>query len=70
MSAEADAASDAGYGERCADRANRRSGYRHRDFDTRAGTTDVPIPQAALRHRATGFERRVGGEPTRSWRHN
>jgi len=27
------------------DRINRRNGYRHRDFDTRAGTLDVAIPK-------------------------
>ena len=26
-------------------RSNRRNGYRHRDFDTRAGTIDVAIPK-------------------------
>jgi len=45
MSAEADALCGAGYGERSPDRANTRNGYRHRDFDTRAGTLDVAIPK-------------------------
>jgi putative transposase len=45
MSAEADALCGAGYGERCESRSNRRNGYRHRDFDTRAGTLDVAIPK-------------------------
>src|SRR5262245_7649412 len=45
MSAEADAVCGAGYGERSAARSNRRNGYRHRDFDTRAGTLDVAIPK-------------------------
>ena len=45
MSAEADAVCGAGYGERSADRTNRRNGYRHRDFDTRAGTLDVAVPK-------------------------
>jgi putative transposase len=45
MSAEADALCGAGYGERTAQRSNRRNGYRHRDFDTRAGTVDVAIPK-------------------------
>jgi putative transposase len=44
MSAEADALCGAGYGERSTARSNRRNGYRHRDFDTRAGTIDVGIP--------------------------
>jgi transposase-like protein len=45
MSAEADAVCGAGYGERSESRSNRRNGYRHRDFDTRAGTIDVAIPK-------------------------
>ena len=45
MSAEADALCGAGYGERSEQRSNRRNGYRHRDFDTRAGTIDVAVPK-------------------------
>lgn len=45
MSAEADTACGAGYGERSDDRVNHRNGYRHRDFDTRVGTIDVAIPK-------------------------
>jgi putative transposase len=45
MGAEADAVCGAGYGERSEDRTNSRNGYRHRDFDTRAGTIDVAIPK-------------------------
>jgi transposase-like protein len=45
MSAEADAICGAPYGERSEDRINSRNGYRHRDFDTRAGTIDVAIPK-------------------------
>jgi len=45
MGAEADAVCGAGYGERSDDRVNSRNGYRHRDFDTRAGTLDVAIPR-------------------------
>jgi putative transposase len=45
MSAEADAVCGAGYGQRSDDRTNVRNGYRHRDFDTRAGTLDVAIPK-------------------------
>ena len=45
LSAEADAVCGADYGEVSPDRANRRNGYRHRDFDTRAGTLDVAIPK-------------------------
>jgi hypothetical protein len=49
MSAEADAVCGAGYGERSDARVNTRNGYRYREFDTRAGTLDVAIPEAALR---------------------
>jgi putative transposase len=45
MSADADAMCGAGYGTRSAERVNVRNGYRHRDFDTRAGTLDVAIPK-------------------------
>ncbi|WP_316691167.1 transposase, partial [Pseudonocardia sp. H11422] len=45
MSADADAVCGAGYGERSEARTNTRNGYRHRDFDTRAGTIDVAIPK-------------------------
>ncbi|MGS0686292.1 IS256 family transposase [Nakamurella sp. GG22] len=45
MGAEADTICGAGYGERSDERVNSRNGYRHRDFDTRAGTLDVAIPK-------------------------
>jgi transposase-like protein len=45
LSAEADAVCGAEYGITSPDRTNRRNGYRHRDFDTRAGTLDVAIPK-------------------------
>jgi len=45
MSAEADAVCGAEYGARSSERTNVRNGYRHRDFDTRAGTLDVAIPK-------------------------
>jgi putative transposase len=45
MSAEADAVCGAPYGVPSPDRTNSRNGYRHRDFDTRAGTLDVAIPK-------------------------
>lgn len=45
MSAEADAVCGADYCQRSQGRTNRRNGYRHRDFDTRAGTIDVAIPK-------------------------
>ena len=45
MSAEADAVCGAEYGSRSPERTNIRNGYRHRDFDTRAGTLEVAIPK-------------------------
>ena len=45
MSAEADAICGASYGEISPERTNVRNGYRHREFDTRAGTLDVAIPK-------------------------
>ena len=48
MSADADGACGAGYGERSDERVNWRNGYRQRDWDTRAGTIALDIPK--LRH--------------------
>ncbi len=45
LSADADLVCGASYGTVSDDRVNRRNGYRHRDFDTRAGTIDVAIPK-------------------------
>ncbi len=45
LGAEADAVCGAAYGEVTEERVNRRNGYRHRDFDTRAGTLEVAIPK-------------------------
>lgn len=45
LSAEADAVCGAEYGTRSKSRTNSRNGYRHRDFDTRAGTIDVAVPK-------------------------
>jgi len=45
MSAEADAACGALYGERSGDRVNRRNGYRGRAFDTRTGTMELAVPK-------------------------
>ncbi len=45
LSADADNVCGAAYGTVSDDRVNRRNGYRHRDFDTRAGTIDVAIPK-------------------------
>jgi len=41
----ADAVCGAEYGTVSEERINRRNGYRHRDFDTRAGTVDVAVPK-------------------------
>jgi len=45
LSAEADAVCGAEYGTVSEQRVNRRNGYRHRDFDTRAGSLDVAVPK-------------------------
>jgi putative transposase len=50
MSAEADAVCGATYGEPSPDRVNVRNGYRHRDFDSRAGNLDfggAPVRQCS-----------------------
>jgi putative transposase len=45
MSADADAACGAGYGERSPERINRRNGYRERDWDTRVGSIELAVPK-------------------------
>lgn len=45
LSADADQVCGAAYGTVSDDRVNQRNGYRHREFDTRAGTLDVKIPK-------------------------
>jgi transposase-like protein len=45
LSADADQVCGASYGTVSDARVNRRNGYRHRDFDTRAGTIDIAIPK-------------------------
>ena len=45
LSAEADSVCGAEYGQSSPERVNSRNGYRHRDFDTRAGTLDLAIPK-------------------------
>jgi hypothetical protein len=45
MSAEDDAVAGVPYGRSSPERVTTRNGYRHRDFDTRAGTIDVAIPK-------------------------
>ena len=55
MSAEADAVCGAPYGETSPERINVRNGYRHREFDTRAGTLDVAIQKLAMPDVKSGF---------------
>ena len=45
LSADADSVCGAAYGTSSDERVNSRNGYRHRDFDTRAGTLDIAIPK-------------------------
>jgi putative transposase len=45
MGADADAVCGADYGERSAERTNRRNGYRERAWDTRAGTIALQVPK-------------------------
>jgi transposase-like protein len=45
MSADADAACGAGYGERSPERTNRRNGYRERPWDTRVGSIELAVPK-------------------------
>jgi putative transposase len=45
MSAQADQACGAGWGERSDERVNRRNGYRAREWDTRAGTVELAVPK-------------------------
>jgi putative transposase len=45
MSAEADAVCGAAYGEHSDERVNSRNGYRHREWDTRAGSIDLTVPR-------------------------
>ena len=45
MSADADAACNALYGERSDERINKRNGYRERRWDTRVGTIGLAIPK-------------------------
>ena len=46
LSADADAACGAQWGQQDPQRHSRRNGYRHRPLDTRVGTIDVAIPKA------------------------
>ncbi|MFD0884620.1 transposase [Streptosporangium algeriense] len=51
MPAGADGLCGAEYGERTEERANRRNGYRTRDWDTRAGTVAVAFEHDLLKRR-------------------
>src|SRR3954453_18154127 len=61
LSAEADVVCGAEYDTVSAGRVNKRNGYRHRDFDTRAGTVDVAVPK--LRQGSYFPEWLLGGRP-------
>ena len=45
MGAEADSICGASWGQRSAERVNRRNGYRERDLDTRVGTIGLAVPK-------------------------
>jgi hypothetical protein len=45
MSADADAACGAAYGQRSEERVNSRNGYREREWDIRAGTIELALPK-------------------------
>src|SRR4051795_9619901 len=64
MSADADAVCGAGYGQRSPDRSNTRNGYRHRGWDTPAGSIAlaVPEPRGGVSFPGTLLERRRGAE--------
>src|SRR5918995_2712020 len=47
MGADADAVCGAEYRARSTERTNSRNGYRGREWDTRAGTSEVAIPSCA-----------------------
>ena len=61
MSAEADVVCGAEYGVRSEGRSNRRNGYRHRDFDTRAGTLDAAVPLPLETESLSGTSRSGSG---------
>ena len=57
MSADADAVCGANFGQRSPDRSNTRNGYRHRGWDTRAGSIDLAVPKLGdLRTEVAGKE--------------
>jgi transposase-like protein len=45
MGAEADSICGAAWGQRSAERVNRRNGYRERELDTRVGTIGLGVPK-------------------------
>jgi putative transposase len=55
MDLDVEALCGAAYGERHADRTNRRNGYRERAWDTRAGTVDLKIPKLRAGSYFPGF---------------
>ena len=67
MSADADSACGASWGERSPERVNSRNGYRARDFNTRAGSIELAIPK--LRSAATSRTgcSSPGAGPRRPW---
>ena len=60
MSAEANAVCGAAYGTSSPERVNRRNGYRSREFDTRAGTLDLAVPNLRT---STYFPPMAAGAP-------
>ena len=60
MGAEAGAVCGAAYGERSAERANTRNGYRRREWDTRAGSITLAIPKL---RRSSYFPGLAAGAP-------
>ncbi len=47
MELEVGGLTGAGHGERSADRITHRNAYRYRDWETRAGTVELPYPSCA-----------------------
>ena len=50
MELEVESLTGAAHGERSADRINHRNGYRDRDWETRAGTVELRIPNVEKAH--------------------
>jgi putative transposase len=67
MSAEADVACGAGYGQISVDRVNRRNGYRAREWDTRAGTVELAIPKLREGSYYPDWLLTRAGGPIRPW---